>query len=169
MKCDICQKNDAVIHIKQTRGNQTSDLNLCAECAAERGIDQKNPQLEKVLDTIFRAVGSIKGNSSASAGAAAQTVYCPRCGISFGQLMKKETAGCPQCYVTFEKELNECFFHDKIYRGRIPESMEICRIAVQEIPELEILLKTAVGDENYAEAQRIKHEIEQKKEALRQE
>ena len=153
MKCDICKKNDAVIHIKQTRGNQTSDLNLCAECAAERGIDQKNPQLEKVLDTIFRAVGSMKETVS-SGEAPAQTVYCPRCGISSGQLMKKETAGCPQCYVT---------------KGRIPEAMEICRIAVQELPDLEIRLKSAVENENYAEAQRLKTEIEHKKEALRQE
>ena len=168
MKCDICKKNDAVIHIKQTRGNQTSDLNLCAECAAERGIDQKNPQLEKVLDTIFRAVGSMKETVS-SGEAPAQTVYCPRCGISLGQLMKKETAGCPQCYVTFEKELNDSFFHDKIYKGLIPEAMEICRIAVQELPDLEIRLKSAVENENYAEAQRLKTEIEHKKEALRQE
>ena len=166
MKCDICKKNEAVIHIKQTRGNQTSDLNLCAECAAERGIDQKNPQLEKVLDTIFRAVGSVKERPGA---VPEQAVYCPKCGTSLGQLMKKETAGCPQFYITFEKELNDSHFHDKIYKGRIPQTMEICRIALQEIPDLEIRLKAAVESENYTEAHRLKNEIEHKKEALHRE
>lgn len=166
MKCDICKKNEAVIHIKQTRGNQTSNLNLCTECATERGIDQKNPQLEKVLDTIFRAVGTMKESPT---GTSEQTLYCPRCGSSIDQLIRKESVGCPQCFFTFEKELNDCFFHDKIYRGRLPKSMEIYRIALQKIPDLEIQLKAAVDNENYIEAQQIKTEIECQKEALRQE
>ena len=166
MKCDICKKNDAVIHIKQTRGNQRTDLNLCSSCAAERGIDQKNPQLEKVLDTIFRAVGSMKEPPYPPNGRA---VYCPRCGTALSLLLKKETAGCPQCYGTFEKELNDSRFHDKIYSGRIPRSMEIYRTMLEEIPEQKKRLQAAVEAEDYAEAQRLKEEIEQKQEILRYE
>lgn len=160
MKCDICKKNDAVIHIKQTRGNQITDLNLCSECAAERGIDQANPQLEKVLETIFRSVREGKEKVSLPSE---RVVYCVHCGTSLSQIHKKNTVGCPFCYEIFEKELNEKHFHDKIYKGRIPSSMEPYRVLLQEVPRLEQQLKEALEVEDYQEARRIQSQIDSKK------
>lgn len=165
MRCDICKKNDAVVHIKQTRGNHTIDLHLCSSCAAERGIEKKNPQLEKALDTVFHSIGALKNSWLLFTGES----ECPHCGMALSLLFKKEAAGCPQCYEAFEKELNDNHFHDKIYSGRIPQSMGIYRTALSEIPDRKKQLQKAVAAEDYAEAQRLKEEIEQKQEALRYE
>ena len=37
MLCDVCKKQEAVVHITKIENGQRTDMHLCAECAKKLG------------------------------------------------------------------------------------------------------------------------------------
>ncbi len=101
MLCDICQKNDATIHIKEIHGSEKKTINLCNQCAAEQGknagfqFDPMNP-LGMLISKIMPGAPN----------AAPPDVHlaCPTCGWTAPKIRESGgRLGCPDCYKTFDQ------------------------------------------------------------------
>jgi len=49
MKCQLCHKNEATLHLTQVQGNTLQHLDLCGACAETRGIATPQGLLFKSL------------------------------------------------------------------------------------------------------------------------
>ena len=76
MYCDHCGKQAATTHVKMTVNGKTTELHLCAQCAAQQGI-------QSAFGFDF---GDFWGSLFAepSQRAQADTVRCPDCGTGSG-------------------------------------------------------------------------------------
>ena len=57
MLCDICHRNEALIHIKEIIGSEKKELNLCEECAARQqqaNSGTKPGALDQLTDMLLK-------------------------------------------------------------------------------------------------------------------
>ena len=96
MLCQNCGKNPATTHVKKTVNGETSELYLCASCAAQQGLGN-------MWKGFGFDLGDFWGNLFAepSVRAQADSVRCDGCGKTFNEIVKSGRAGCPSCYTTF--------------------------------------------------------------------
>ena len=100
MLCQNCGKNLATTHMKKTINGETTELHLCAACAAKQG-----------LNTVWNGLGLDLGNFWGSLFAEpavreqADAVRCECCGSTFADIARSGRAGCPCCYTTFYDRL----------------------------------------------------------------
>lgn len=104
MKCDSCRERDAVIALTQIVNEQVSTLHLCENCAAERGVEPPSATLKSPLGSFLAAMG--KGGAPAP-GTPAPDGACPGCGATLQDFREAGRLGCPECYVTFGRQLRD--------------------------------------------------------------
>ena len=54
MKCSICKKEEAVIHIHEYSNSGTRRINLCLNCAVQRGFDTSFEKVDQMLLNLLR-------------------------------------------------------------------------------------------------------------------
>ena len=96
--CNECGMNHATIHVTFISGESTVVSRLCDECARKKGISVSIVEDGPLL--------SCKQPSPAEGLAAAEGVKCAGCGLPFSEFESKGRLGCPECYCTFEKEID---------------------------------------------------------------
>ena len=96
MFCQSCGKNPATTYLKKTINGETTEMHLCADCAAKQGIGN-------MWNGFGFNIGDFWGSLFAepSARALADTVRCECCGKAFNEIAKSGQVGCPSCYITF--------------------------------------------------------------------
>ncbi|MDZ4199758.1 MAG: UvrB/UvrC motif-containing protein [Kiritimatiellia bacterium] len=97
MKCEICQEEDATVHLTQVLDGSVKKLHLCETCAAESGVDIQSPV--SIAD-LFVGLNKSQPREQRIAGPA-----CPGCGLKPADFKKTGRLGCPQCYETFAERL----------------------------------------------------------------
>lgn len=121
MLCQNCGKNLATTHMKKTINGETTELHLCAACAAKQG-----------LNTVWNGLGLDLGNFWGSLFAEpavreqADAVRCECCGSTFADIARSGRAGCPCCYTTFYDRLLPSIqrIHGKTkHSGKVPASV----------------------------------------------
>lgn len=159
MLCQVCEGKPATIHLTEIKDGEKTVLNLCEECANEKGLTHGNP-IPSLLATL---VGE-KHKASAS------DVKCPECGITFEEFRAKGRFGCPRDYEVFAKELApllEKIHGSQKHAGRLPKGTLPDAAREENLRRLRRELARAVKDELYEEAARIRDEIRVAEEALR--
>lgn len=99
MKCQLCGKNSATNYMKIVVNGKLKEYALCGECAKKSGYSNFFDPM--VLD-FNSLIGSFFGNSSPEM---TDTVRCPGCGSSFGEIAQSGQVGCAQCYHTFHSKM----------------------------------------------------------------
>ena len=57
MICELCQKNEATIHLTEITDGVRSEMHLCELCAAEQGITVKNQMpINELLSNLLASV-----------------------------------------------------------------------------------------------------------------
>lgn len=153
MKCDVCS-NEATVFLTQIINGQMTTVNLCEECSKAKGVTD---ELGFGLADAF-----LGAPTQAVAPPRPDVITCPACGFTSAQLKKIGRMGCPKCYETFEEGLDHLLssMHKGTrHVGKIPARAiaESRRNATLE--ELKDALQSAVRDERYEEAARIKKEL----------
>lgn len=125
MLCQICKINPATIHIQELANGKKKTLHLCLSCAGKKtlanaifdGLDLPDilSSLEQNLSGILPPGFNPLENPSALFEQDSDTedpepLVCPECSWSEDQFHKTARLGCPQCYETFRKELEQRFF-----------------------------------------------------------
>lgn len=159
MQCQICNKNDATIHLTEITNGKREEMHLCEHCAAEQGIAVKsNISVNELLSSLLAA----QPPDDESAGQAIQ-VHCPNCGFTLSQFRKEATLGCPYDYKVFEKSLLPLIekAHDgkTTHCGKLPSKTPNHTKRQAELLTLRQRLETAVKSENYEQAAELRDKI----------
>lgn len=157
MKCEVCQKKQATIKVKQIYNGQAKLLSLCKECAAASGLDlaalpELSDLLLGVIPTKLERIMTLP--------------VCPHCGMKWSCFKKSTRLGCPRCYEVFDHELQSYItalhYCDTQHRGKIPASAKL----QAEIIALGKALQDAVNVQNYELAAQLRDRIREIKKTV---
>lgn len=101
MVCDNCRERDAVVHLTQIVENVVSQVHLCEQCAAARGIETTVSTPKHPLGDFLQAV------QQQAAQMPGDATRCSYCGTSLRDFRASGRLGCAQCYGAFEQSLRE--------------------------------------------------------------
>jgi protein arginine kinase activator len=162
MQCQICNKNDATIHLTEIADGMRTEMHICEHCAAQQDITIKSPiPINELLSNLL----AVQPSDDELAGPAEQQTTCPNCGFTLAQFRKEGTLGCPHDYDVFEKSLLPLIekAHDgrKAHCGKIPSTTPQDTKKQMEVLNLQRQLQQAVQSEDYELAARLRDKIKQ--------
>lgn len=103
-RCSRCGERDGVIDLTHVEGGEVRVDQLCAQCAAEKGIQTAAAVADTPLGGLLAAIGG-------EAGGAAEPIEpadgCPRCGATLQDFRETGHLGCADCYTAFAEPLRE--------------------------------------------------------------
>ncbi len=154
MHCEVCQENEATVHLTQIVDGHVKKINMCEACAAKSGLEMKGALS---ITDILLGLGGVKPAGRPEADRA-----CPRCHMRRADFKKTGRLGCPDCYETFTAELApmvQSMHHSSQHVGGIPVHEELRVQKTAEIAALQQALDKAVAGENFEEAARLRDRI----------
>ncbi|MFA7230214.1 MAG: UvrB/UvrC motif-containing protein [Victivallaceae bacterium] len=176
MRCDLCNKNEATIHIQEIINGEKKNLHLCGQCAAKKaqnvqGIDLGGFNLAEMLYNLsekFNIPGlQLPGQVERQEQEHSQEqpdISCPVCGWSVVGLRRTGRLGCPECYNTFKSIIDgalENMHRGKLHVGKKPgadKSDESPRMML-EMMNLQKELEELVKREEYEKAAEVRDKI----------
>lgn len=159
MKCDKCPKQ-ATLHITEVLGeDRYEEHHLCEQCASEYLYEpggKKNGKSEELASEDDAETASLNHRE------------CPQCGLKFVEFRNSGRLGCPHDYDAFSEELTpllENIHGDTRHVGKSPRRSPHTQQNQTELTKLRRQLQTAVSQEAYEEAAKIRDQIRQIEEA----
>ena len=154
MYCDHCGKNAATTFVKKTINGKTTELHLCAQCAAKQGLGS----------AFGFDFGDFWGSLFAepSQRAIADTVRCPDCGTGFREIADAGRPGCPTCYLTFYDRLLPSIhrIHGKTqHTGKVAVQADGTVKKEKKLQELKERLNTCIAEQDYETCAKLRDEI----------
>lgn len=149
MLCDLCNKNDACIFIEQSYNGGKRKINLCAPCAAARGVMAGSGGKMNVDSIFTEFIEKCEEKNPESKR------LCPVCGRSLFDIKKFMKAGCPECYSVFDEEIKSFLKGkgiDVSWQGSLPKRLRGFRSSITDRNDLQSKLEQAVAEENYEKA-----------------
>lgn len=162
MLCESCLKKKATVHYTEIIKNQMVKINLCEDCAKEKGIDIYS---KFTVADLLSGLTDLEG-----AKTLVEDRECPECGMTYGEFKETGRFGCAECYNTFEEMLATLF--EAIHKasrhvGKMPKRWSKKGAGEVELKTLEDQLDKAVRAEAFEEAARIRDQIKMLKESKR--
>ncbi|HHV72971.1 MAG TPA: hypothetical protein GXX38_10275 [Clostridia bacterium] len=137
MLCEQCKIRPATVHFTQIINNQKTQMNLCEQCAAEKGgfnfsfgptagmnnffggfINPWmnnffngfiNPGMSNFLSGFLNPNTNNLGFMAPAEQADYANLECQVCGLSYKQFLEDGRFGCARCYEAFRDRLNPLF------------------------------------------------------------
>ena len=104
MRCEICNKEEATVHLTEVVNDKVTKLHLCEKCAKEKSNEmQSHFGLTDLLSGLMDLGSPIEGGALEES----LTVKGPLCSMTFYDFRKTGRFGCGKCYDTFGKNLSE--------------------------------------------------------------
>ncbi len=174
MKCQDCQKQEAMVHMTQIINNEKTTLNLCQQCALARGFHSPLDNIPFPLAEILTGIADAGPKPSLKKKDNSPKLICPNCGLEFNEFTQQGRFGCGACYKAFRPRLEQIMrkIHgNSLHRGRSPiissESMESSEVLpVKEEERLEEELAKAIGAEDFERAAEIRDKLKTIRENL---
>jgi protein arginine kinase activator len=162
MQCQICDKNDATIHLTEIADGVRTEMHICEHCAAEQDIAVKSHiPINELLSNLL----AVQPTDDELSGPSEQKIACPNCGFTLARFRKEGVLGCPHDYEVFEKLLRpliEKAHDDKTaHCGKIPSKTPRDTKNQMELLNLRQQLEVAVQTEDYELAAELRDKIEQ--------
>lgn len=160
MVCMICKENEAKVHLTQVLGGKLKKVDLCENCAKEKGVD--DPMGFSLADLLM----GLGASQELAQGAAGVETACPKCGFTQADFKKSGRLGCAECYQHFSEGLQSMLkgMHKGLrHTGKAPHEPREGKPLTKRARALQQLLQTqleaAVATEDYEEAARLRDEI----------
>ena len=153
MKCDVCT-NEATVFLTQIINGQMTTVNLCETCSKAKGVTD---------EMGFGLAEAFLGAGNTTNVPRNDVLTCPSCGFTSAQLKKIGRMGCPDCYDTFQEGLDQLLssMHKGTrHLGKIPTRAIADSRRNASMEELKPALQSAIDEERYEEAARIKIEMQ---------
>jgi len=161
MQCQICNSNEATIHLTEISDGVRTEMHLCESCAAEQGIAIKN---QIPLNELLINLLAVQPGDDEMLDPSKKEPVCPHCGFTLDQFRKEAVLGCPKDYEVFEKSLLPLIekAHDghTSHCGKIPTKVPTDTKKQIEITGLRQQLDAAVLAEQYEHAAELRDKIE---------
>jgi protein arginine kinase activator len=164
IQCDLCSKNEAVLHLSEVINGKSRELHLCESCAREKGAEQLalNAPVEGPGGTAAGSLASLLAGLSGQK-ASAPKLTCPQCGMTFAQFRKAGRFGCAACYEAFSRYLTTLLrrIHGSAhYSGKSPAPKAPKKISEKEkLLGLKAELQSAVKAEAFEKAAVLRDKI----------
>lgn len=174
MLCQNCNQNPATVHVTEidhtppkaaSNGSPPSapkiqEQHLCEACAQAA----KLPHLPiKGVAEIWKLLQASAQRSKREVG-----IVCPDCGMSLMEFRQKGRLGCPKDYEVFGAQLRdllERIHGSNRHVGRVPGLDEAGTARMQRVTELQSALESAIRDEAYEAAAKLRDELRSIKES----
>ena len=154
MLCEVCQQNQASVHLTQVVDGAVKKLHLCESCARESGVDLQNPvSIADLLLGLGQAAGSEEKSDKS----------CPACHMKQSDFRKTGRLGCPLCYEAFSEELGpliRAMHRRDQHVGRIPKGQAVRIRRAAELNRLQKAMDEAVAREDFEEAARLRDQVQ---------
>lgn len=155
MKCEVCNKRHATVHLTEISGSEKRERHLCDECAHTLNDQMvKMPSPTDILTSLINQVAPEIGEMSKTA--------CPACGLSYLEFRSHGRLGCPMDYTAFKKGLTpllEKMHGATQHIGKVPSRAGKELVVKNEVLQLRKELDKAVEKEDYEKAARIRDRI----------
>ncbi len=152
LKCDVCDQA-ATVHLTQIINNQIHKIDLCEQCAEQKGIT--DPSGYSLADLLVKP--------DASGGVAeGVALSCAECGCTQREFKKTGRLGCSECYETFDGLVAPALsgmHRGEIHKGKVPQRAVAKKEFSDRLVHLEVDLKDAISSERYEDAARMRDEI----------
>lgn len=158
MLCCVCKEKEATVHLTQIAGDKMQKVDLCEECAKQKGVN--DPAGFSLADLLL-GLGASQEIDQAAGG---NELRCPKCGFTQADFKKAGRLGCAECYTTFAEGLEGLLktMHSGIrHVGKVPLALQQSRDLAERLKTLQKKLAKAVEDENFEQAALLRDEIKQ--------
>ena len=175
MKCEICHKNEATIHIQEITNIGKKKVNLCSECVLNHKLSNGitdvdiNEILKKFSSDFFPPekkfpdLQEVHFSLNEKNDSTIFQLKCSSCGWDGMKLKKTGRLGCGKCYQVFKEVLKNIIkdmHYDTVHLGKRPvfnnlEQKEI----VARLSLLRKELEEHVKKEEYEQAALIRDKI----------
>jgi len=156
MLCDLCNKNQATVHLTEIIDEQMSELHLCEECARKKSIQME--QQFGLADLLAGLAEFAKPEETADAA----SLKCSNCGLSYKEFKRVGRLGCGECYSSFRKYLSPLLkkIHGATQHvGKFPSKVTVKTKKKLSLAELRMRLHSAIEKEEFEEAARLRDKI----------
>ena len=100
MLCELCKKNEAIVHLTEIINDQTTELHICQECANAKGTQmQQNFGITDFLSGLVDLPSGVNKNKERI------SLKCESCGMTYANFKKLGRFGCENCYEFFKRAL----------------------------------------------------------------
>jgi protein arginine kinase activator len=162
MLCMFCKQNPAKVHLTQIVGDKMQKVDLCEECAKQKGVN--DPAGFSLADLLL-GLGATQEISTA------EDVKCPNCGFTQADFKKAGRLGCSHCYATFADGLEGLLksMHKGVkHIGKVPAALRQSRDLNDRLKHLQKKLDKAVTSEDFEQAASLRDEIKTTKDQIDQ-
>jgi protein arginine kinase activator len=159
----FCKQNPAKVHLTQIVGDKMQKVDLCEECAKEKGIND-SPGFS--LADLLLGLGASQEIAQAGGG---EDIKCPNCGFTQADFKKAGRLGCSQCYTTFAEGLEsllKSMHKGTRHVGKVPMVLRQSRDLTERLKLLQKRLDKAVITEDFEQAASLRDEIKETKEQM---
>jgi protein arginine kinase activator len=163
MQCCVCKEKEAKVHLTQIVGDKMQKVDLCEECAKQKGVN--DPAGFSLADLLLGLGASQEMEQVAGSG----DLKCPHCGFTQADFKKAGRLGCSECYNTFAEGLEgllKSMHKGTKHLGKVPQSLQQGRDLSEKLKSLQKKLDKAVADEDFETAAVVRDEIKTTKEKL---
>ena len=156
MLCCVCKEKEATVHLTQIAGDKMQKVDLCEDCAKQKGVN--DPTGFSLADLLLGL-----GASQELEHAAGPTgLKCPKCGFTQTDFKKTGRLGCPECYQVFGDVLDtllKSMHKGTRHVGKAPAAQRQVRDAQRQVKSLQNQLSKAIQDEDFEQAAILRDEL----------
>src|SRR5277367_4531375 len=160
MLCMFCKQNPAKVHLTQIVGDKMQKVDLCEDCAKQKGVN--DPAGFSLADLLL----GLGASQEISSG---EDVKCPNCGFTQADFKKAGRLGCSQCYATFAEGLEgllKSMHKGTKHVGKAPYALRQSRDLSERLKLLQKKLDKAVNSEDFKQAASLRDEIKETKDQM---
>ncbi len=163
MQCQICNENEATIHLTEIADGVRTEMHLCELCAQKQGVAVKS---QLPINELLSSLLASQPTDEELFGDSEQKLSCPRCGFTLEQFRKEAVLGCPYDYEVFEKSLlsliKKAHNGKTTHCGKAPSKAPSDEKKRIELSDMRQQLTAAVQEEDYELAAKLRDKINQK-------
>ncbi len=158
-KCSRCSK-PSTLHITELRDGTVQELHLCESCAQQYLSGADSDDVSDEVGSFAEKLADIVSDEDLEE---LNQLTCPNCGISFREFRSQGRLGCPHDYIAFKNELMpllENIHGETQHTGKFPKRAPDDSQQQYRLIKLRQELRTAVEEEAYEDAARLRDEIQ---------
>ncbi|MDD5019100.1 MAG: UvrB/UvrC motif-containing protein [Candidatus Omnitrophica bacterium] len=167
MLCNLCNKNQATVHLTEIVDDQMTELHLCDDCAKKKSVQMEQQfGLSDLLAGLVDYSKQLGGQEKPPA-----STQCSFCGLTYEDFRKIGRLGCSECYAAFARYLGPLLkrIHGASQHvGKVPLSgvAEETKTAARAkgsgaAVDLKVKLQEAIDREEFEEAARLRDAIKE--------
>lgn len=147
------------MHLTQIAGEKMQKVDLCEECAKEKGVN--DPAAFSFADMLL----GLGASQEVAKGTGRRESACPSCGFTQADFKKSGRLGCPACYEHFSEGLMSLLksMHKGLrHVGKVPKRFRKLKAALDTSDQLETLqarLSKAIEQEKFELAAELRDQI----------